>query len=270
MKEHAVLNSELSLRRFIFLNNDSESKNKSKFYKVFIGAIILIFFSGVAVLSLLLDKKDDVWVLDEAKSKNEQEVGGNTSGLSLTSNFEGTTNLSGNMGTSNTLGTSDSNQQQKFPVYIVGEVKKPGIYLIAKGTFLYQLVEMAGGLSSNAARNSINLAFLIPGNQMIKIPSIKDVSSGNIGGTSEQIIIAKENGFEATSSSANNATAKVNINTATSEQLETLPGVGAATSQMIIDYRTKNGGFKIIQDIMKISGIKESKYNQIKDRITVG
>lgn len=252
------------------MNNESVNKSKNKFYKVFIGAIILIFFSGVAVLSLLLDKKDDVWVLDEAKSKDGNVIGSYTSDISVGSRFSGDQYLSGDSGTSNTLGTSDSNQQQKFPVYIVGEVKKPGIYLIAKGTFLYQLVEMAGGLSSNAARNSINLAFLIPGNQMIKIPSIKDVSSGNIGGTSDQIIITKDNGFEATSSSANNANAKVNINTATSEQLETLPGVGAATAQMIIDYRTKNGGFKIIQDIMKISGIKESKYNQIKDRITVG
>lgn len=249
--------------------NESENKSKSKFYKIIIGVIVLIFFSGVAVLSLILDKKNEVWVLDEAKSNHGQVNGSNNSDY-LNSGISRTSDVFSNTDNSQTSGASDSSQQQKFPVYIVGEVNKPGIYLIAKGTFLYQLVEMAGGLSSNAARNSINLAFLITGNQMIKIPSIKEVSSGNIGGTSDQIIITDVDGFETASSSGSNSPAKVNINTATSEQLETLPGVGAATSQMIIDYRTKNGNFKIIQDIMKISGIKESKYNQIKDRITVG
>jgi competence protein ComEA len=62
---------------------------------------------------------------------------------------------------------------------------------------------------------------------------------------------------------------KVNINTAGIEELDTLNGIGEATARDIIEYREKNGGFKKIEDIMKITGIKESKFNKIKDSICV-
>jgi competence protein ComEA len=64
--------------------------------------------------------------------------------------------------------------------------------------------------------------------------------------------------------------AKVNINTATTSELETLPRIGPAVAQRIVDFRTKNGAFKRIEDIMKVQGIGEKVYESIKDLITVG
>jgi competence protein ComEA len=64
--------------------------------------------------------------------------------------------------------------------------------------------------------------------------------------------------------------AKVNINTAPASELETLPRIGPKVAQRIIDFRTKNGGFKKIEDIMKVQGIGEKVYENIKDLITVG
>ena len=62
---------------------------------------------------------------------------------------------------------------------------------------------------------------------------------------------------------------KVNINTASVEELMQLPGIGEAKAKMILDYRTQNGAFQKVEDIMKISGIKEGVYNKIKENITV-
>jgi competence protein ComEA len=69
---------------------------------------------------------------------------------------------------------------------------------------------------------------------------------------------------------SNASKAKVNINTANRAELETLPRIGPAVSQRIIDYRAKNGNFKRIEDIMKVNGISEKIFAQIKDLITVG
>ncbi len=71
------------------------------------------------------------------------------------------------------------------------------------------------------------------------------------------------------SQSSPTITGKVNINTATAAELDTLPGVGPATAQKIISYRQSSGGFKKIEDIMKVSGIKQATFNKLKDKITV-
>ena len=69
--------------------------------------------------------------------------------------------------------------------------------------------------------------------------------------------------------SASAGTGLVNINTASSEELQTISGVGPSKANLIIDYRNSNGGFKKIEDIMNIKGIKEGLFNKIKDKITV-
>ena len=63
--------------------------------------------------------------------------------------------------------------------------------------------------------------------------------------------------------------AKVNINTASKEKLETLPGIGETTAQKIIDYREQNGKFKTVEDLLNVTGIGEAKFNNLKDKIVV-
>ena len=147
----------------------------------------------------------------------------------------------------------------KYYVYICGEVNTPGVYECEPQTRLGALVDMAGGATPDADLTSVNLA--------------REVSDG------EQIIILKKGSDDipAAGQPQNNAAPSgvspnsnfVNINTADETTLKTLPGIGDAKAKAIVDYRTQNGSFKKIEDIMNISGIKNAAFDKIKDLITV-
>jgi competence protein ComEA len=163
---------------------------------------------------------------------------------------------------------ANSDISDTFPVYIVGEVNRPGIYQIEEGMFLYQLVEMAGGLTQEAAEEHINLAYRISNNIMIRIPGKQEILTSETGGVAKGLLFDDVAGFENSLEETQEST-KININSADETQLDQLPGIGITTAKRIIDYRNKNGNFKVIEDIMKIPGIKQSKFNKIKDQIVV-
>lgn len=147
-------------------------------------------------------------------------------------------------------------------VYVVGEIKKPDVYEIADGAILKDLVEMAGGLTEKADREAINLASRLSGGMMIKIPAIGACDKSWI------VDAGIASSSEVTTDSLTKG-AKVNINTASAAELCALPGIGQSTALKIISYRTENGKFAEITDIMKVAGIKNAKYSEIKDYITV-
>ena len=142
----------------------------------------------------------------------------------------------------------------KIPIYLVGAVKNPGIYLIERGSYLYQLIEQSGGLLDTAAAESVNLAFRLDENQLIKIPTDAEVAADP---ASAQAITLTTAG------------ALVDLNTADETQLDALPGVGPSTAKAIVEYRKKNGPFKCIEDLMKVPGIKESRFSSLKDMVIV-
>jgi len=152
------------------------------------------------------------------------------------------------------IGTLTVNQDF-IPVYLVGAVRQPGIYQIKKGTYLYQLVEQAGGLTDDAAKDRINLAMRLDANQLIRIPTQTEADNGLVPIPDESTTIGQKT--------------CVDINQATLEQLDQLPGIGPATAQAIMAYREKNGPFQNTEDLMKIPGIKESRYEALKDLICV-
>lgn len=143
----------------------------------------------------------------------------------------------------------------EIDIYIVGEVKNPGIYSIKKGSILNDLVEMAGGLTQSVDAHNINLAYRLDKNMMIRIRETSMLLLDDTTG----ITINDESMIDVV----------VNINTADVSELSRLPGIGEATAKTIIDYRTINGEFETIFDIMKVSGIKEAKFETIRDFITV-
>lgn len=146
--------------------------------------------------------------------------------------------------------------QDLIPVYLVGAVQKPGIYLVERGSYLYELVERAGGLREDAARDEINLALALTGNCHIRIPTASE-AAGDPG--KRALLVASDLAEPVL----------ININTATAETLDQLPGIGPATAKAILDYRERNGPFKIIEDLTKVSGIKQSRLDAIRDLITV-
>lgn len=146
-------------------------------------------------------------------------------------------------------------------VHISGAVNKPGVYGIADHTRLYELIDIAGGLASNAAGDYVNQAANLMDSQQVYIPTIEEVKESGVWqppDTSNQEFL-----------SSDKASSKVNINKASKEELMTLTGIGEAKATSIIQYRDKHGGFKRIEDIMNISGIKQAAFNKISEDITV-
>lgn len=155
----------------------------------------------------------------------------------------------------------DNSKATGIYVYICGEVANPGVYELSEDSRIYEAVDAAGGFTENAARESINLASKVSDGMQITIYNKEEAASLPAGGTSA----GKNSGQDQMSGSSS----LVNLNTATKEELMTLKGIGESKAEDIIRYREKSGGFKKIEDIMKISGIKEAGFQKIKDSITV-
>lgn len=143
-------------------------------------------------------------------------------------------------------------------VYISGEVHHPDVYRMPFDARVKDVVIAAGGLTDDAAHDRINLAARIRDEQQIHIPRIEEVS---ISYDSEPSI---HNPVAAAAEPR-----PININHASATELQTLPGIGPALAQRIIDYRTTNGPFPSVQDIQKVSGISPSLSENLNPLITV-
>ena len=130
-----------------------------------------------------------------------------------------------------------------------------------------------GGVKEEADTEDINLAYRLEDGMKIHIPTKQEKRNSNTVNSVEDTKEKTEN-YVTTSSGANakeekKDTSKVNINTATQTQLETLPGIGPSTATKILTYRKEKGKFKKIEDIKEVTGIGEAKFEKIKDSITV-
>ena len=152
-----------------------------------------------------------------------------------------------------------------FPVYICGEVVNPGVYEIFDSVYLYELIEMAGGLSDSADEEHIDMVYRIDTSQSIYIPSVSEPSS-DPDSFSEQ---ENTDRWTPRTGTGTSSARRVNINEADVKTLMTLPGRGEKTAEKIVSYREQNGPFLSAEDIMKVPGIGESKYENIKDTICV-
>jgi competence protein ComEA len=142
-------------------------------------------------------------------------------------------------------------QAQIATIDIKGAVKKPGIYKLAMPVRLYQVLEVAGGTSELADINRINLAKVIADGSMIYIPK-----KGEQIPTEASPIQNKEED-------------KINLNTATLAELETLEGLGPTKAKAIIQYRGEHGGFRSVDELLQVSGIGERTLERIKEKIFV-
>lgn len=157
-------------------------------------------------------------------------------------------------------------QEDLVIIHITGSVKNPGIVKLKYGSRIEDAIEAAGGLTENADITNVNLAYVLDDGVKIRIPSITDEKNGD-----EQILEegSGENIIEETNMTLGASTKEVNINKATETELQSLPGIGASLASRIIEYRNQNGKFSKIEDIKNVNGIGDSKYDNIKDFITV-
>mgnify|MGYP001085476273 CR=1 FL=1 len=143
-----------------------------------------------------------------------------------------------------------SSEETLIQVYVCGAVNSPGVVRIPPGSRAEEALLAAGGFAEEAAREAVNLADWVTDGQMLYFPTKEEAAE--LALREEE----REDGL-------------VNINTADVAALCTLPGVGESRAADIVAYREKNGPFERCEDIMKVSGIKESAYEKIRDKITV-
>jgi len=171
-------------------------------------------------------------------------------------------------GSTATAAASSSDAASTVQVYICGAVNNPGVYCVLKGTILNDAVEKAGGFTKDAAVTSMNLVYEINSNMSFYIPTFKEVSGGNA--QDDGVIRGKDSFIWGSDGDTpqSKTSGKVNINKADLAALQTLPGIGEATARTIIEYRNKTP-FKKPEDLKKVSGIGDAKYERVKAFITV-
>jgi len=148
---------------------------------------------------------------------------------------------------------------QPIFVYLTGAVKRPGVYMVPRESHLVEAVQLAGGFTDTAILDQINLAdTLVDGSQVV-IPGAEGIPTPQltIGGDGLLMTATPPAGEP------------VNINTADVELLQELPGIGPTTAQAIIDYRTENGPFTRIDDLLKVPGIGPSVMDEIRSMVIV-
>lgn len=170
----------------------------------------------------------------------------------------------------NLAGDTESADQEEFgeaaaletsggTIYIdvCGEVASPGVYELPSGSRVYEAVEKAGGMTENAAAASLNQAEKLTDGQQVYVLSKDEAAARPVpqeGAAGPEGLLQD---------------GKVNINTASKEELMTLPGIGEVKAEAIVRYRETEGSFQTVEDIKKIEGIKDGVFNKIKDQIKI-
>lgn len=170
-------------------------------------------------------------------------------------------------------------KQEEVKLYfdIKGSVKKPGVYEFTQGDRIIDAINKAGGLTKNATTNNLNLSKKLTNEMVIYVFNKNELTTTKAFEQVNNVAECKCETIEVnncvdkntTNESANDETAKININTDSKEKLMTISGIGSSKADAIIEYRTKNGNFKTTEDIINVSGISKTIYDKIKDTITV-
>jgi competence protein ComEA len=160
----------------------------------------------------------------------------------------------GNLSVAST--TASQAADSEVVVYVSGGVNKPGVYRLPPGSRIVDAVTLAGGFALGADTTKINLAVHLKDEMQVNVPyTVSSTANGNPNPNSG-----------ASTSTYND---KININTASAAELDKLPGIGPALAERVAQYRSANGLFSNLEDLKKVPGIGEAKYNQFKDKISL-
>lgn len=156
-------------------------------------------------------------------------------------------------GPASSAGPASNAPSAELIVDVIGKVRKPGIVTVPKGSRVYQAIEAAGGLKGRADTASLNMARILTDGEQILV-GIEPVTAP---------------GGPADTGTGTAPGTKVNLNTATSEQLDTLPGVGPVTAKAILDWREENGRFGSVDDLLDVKGIGDATLAELRDLVVV-
>ena len=144
----------------------------------------------------------------------------------------------------------------EITVYVTGAINKPGVVTVREGARTADAVKACGGLLPTADGEKVNMAQVLKDGQQVRVPEKQAGSSALPANTGK-----------ASSAVKTKADGPININTASAEELDALPGIGPAMAKRIIEYRETEGAFTAIEDIKKVKGIGEAKFEKMKDKI---
>lgn len=209
---------------------------KNKIKKI----LVVVVFISIMLNISACNENNEVILQDVDSLKLSEDV----EETSYSQTSEGTDTYENSQGNTRTQGNPDCY------VYICGQVNKPGVYALREDDRVFMAIELAGGLTQDAAVNFINQAEVITDGMKIEIPTVEEADLLEKGKSQ------KEAGL-------------VNINLASKEELMTLPGIGEGRATAIIKYRDSCGGFKTPEDLLKVDGIKQGIYEKMKAFVIV-
>lgn len=157
------------------------------------------------------------------------------------------------------IDSEENPDQGPIFVHITGEVFKPDVYEMSPGSRMNDLIDLAGGFTDKANKDLVNLAAKLEDEMMVRIPSIDDEENPSSQASNEIMGLVGD---------WDSASSKININTASLEELQTLSGIGPKTAEKIINHRQEKK-FEKIEDIQNVSGIGEKTFEDIKENIRV-
>lgn len=221
-----------------------------------IGAIVLLVVLGSVLLFVSNMRKPQEFSQKEVLEMfNEEGDSGMESTKKISSKSE-TVNEEKNQ--------NEKAERKNIVVEIKGEVVKPNVYTLAENSRVNDIIEKAGGLTSEANINNINRASLLSDGECIVIRNINDKDAD----VQEENLNSKVNTLSQGGNVASNGDS-ININTASKDELKTLSGIGDTKAEAIIEYRDSNGGFKSIDELKNVSGIGEGTLNKIREKINI-
>lgn len=147
-------------------------------------------------------------------------------------------------------------------VFVNGQVAAPAVYDLPPQSRVADAITAAGGFGVDADTAVVNLALPLTDGAQVYVPGIAD-------NVPPPVTVSQPTAVPVVADATSPTGGLINLNTATLEELDALPGIGPSTAQKILDHRDENGRFNTIEEIMNVSGIGEAKFNQIKDLITV-
>lgn len=179
-------------------------------------------------------------------------------------------------------GATVSAEEEEILVFVCGAVKKEGVYSLGTDARVYEAVAAAGGFAEEADRDAVNLAMPMHDGEQLRIPTEEEIAALSpetgkapqdvTGGSSMSGGVGISGGIsesENNTGEASDSVEKIDLNTATREQLMTVPGIGGVRADAILEYRESSGRFRTIEEIQNVSGIKAGIYAKIQNYIAV-
>ena len=210
-----------------------EISKKQKIILIFLGIVAII---GIAYYSYVSSKEENLNVSDTNELQVENQ--------------------------SNEIDEEEAeNKESKIKVHISGAVKNEGVYELEEDARIIDAIEKAGGTLEIADMKNVNLASKLEDGMKIYIPKQGEEVTSSNREVEENIALGN--------TSKESSKGKININKASKEELDTLPGIGESTAEKIINYRKEHKSFKSIEELKEVKGIGDAKFEEIKDLVDI-